>query len=108
MSLRYRDGALVLELCEVEQRGELVERTQDQQLLQVEPAVDERDEIAFLRAEIEAVEVREELGGELRNRLHPFGVREKIADDRVADDLAIAAQRQVVGIGGTGFDELGP
>ena len=98
VSWRHRDGALVLELGQDEERRELIEGAEDHQLLQVQAAVDERDQIAFLRIEVEAVEVRQELGASASDRLQAARMGQEIADDGVADDLDIPAQRQVIWI----------
>src|ERR1700730_12334705 len=91
-SLRNRDRALLLQLRQVEQRCKGIERAEDQQLLQVETAVDQGDQIPFLRGKVESVEVREEFRRQLRNRAHALRMREVVADDGVADDLRGDAQ----------------
>src|SRR2546423_13823167 len=78
-SLRYRDRALVQELRKIEQRCERIEGTEHQELLQIEASVDERDEVALLRREVEAVEVCQEVRAQLRHDLNPFRMREKVA-----------------------------
>src|SRR5947209_6761258 len=88
-SCRYGDGPLLFQLGQGEEGGERIERAQNQQLLQVEAPVDERDEVALLRAQVEPVEVGQELGAELRYGLHPLRVGQEVAHDVVADDLRI-------------------
>src|ERR1051325_11531357 len=90
----------------MKERVEGIERREDQQLLQVEPAVDERDEVPLLRAQVEAVEVRQELGAEARHGLHPPRIADELAHDGVAHDFDVAAQRQIVGVGIARLDEL--
>ena len=62
------------------------------QLLQVEPSVDEGNEITLLGVQIEPVEVRHELGAQLRHELHAARLREEIPDDDVPGELDIAAK----------------
>src|SRR5207245_5601163 len=83
-SLRYRDGALLLKLRQIEKRRKRIEWAEHDQLLQVEPAINQGDEIALLGGQIEAIEVRQKLGAELRNGLHSLRNRQEVAHDRVA------------------------
>src|SRR5438552_4757707 len=96
----------MLQLGEIEKRREWIERAENEQLLQGQPAVDQRNEVALLGAEVEAIEVREELGGQLRHGQQAAGMSEQIADDRVADDFRVAAQRKVIRIRGPSLHEF--
>src|ERR1043165_5951403 len=90
----------------MKERVEGIEGGEDEELLQVEPAVDQRHEIALLRAQVEAAEVRQELGAEARHGLHPPRIADEAPHGGVAHDLDVAAQRQVLGIGIARLDEL--
>src|SRR3989442_10118493 len=102
----HRNRPLMLQLGEIEKRRERIERAENEQLLQGQPAVDQRNQVALLGAEVEAIEVREELGGQLRHGQQAAGMSEQIADDRVADDFRVAAQRKVIRIRGPSLHEF--
>ena len=104
---RNDDGPLVLQLGQDEDRGERVEGAEDDQLLHVHSPVDERDQVALLSVQVEAIEIREEVGAQLRDGLQSARVGQERAGDAVADDLEVAAKREVVGIDLPGLDELG-
>ena len=106
MASWHHDRPLILELGEDEDRRERVERAEDDELLHVHAPVDERDEVALLRVQIETVEVREELGRQLRDCVLAFRMGQKFTDDRVADDLDVTAEREVVRVGETGLVQL--
>src|SRR6185436_2021026 len=103
-----RDGPLLLEPGQTEDRVEGIEGAEDQQFLHVEPAVDQGDQIAFLGVEVEAVEVGHELGAQARHGLQSLRMSEKIAHDGVAEDLDVAPQREVARVYAGGLQELRP